>query len=103
MTAEYADATVDAVNKAITALVEFARTVARTQSTIQESPDDFSYLWRWSCELSMFRPRARAMITPRDILAWATGRGIAIEPFEFDALLKIDAAYLENLPKPKGR
>jgi hypothetical protein len=103
VTAEYAAAVVSAVNKAITALVEFARTVARTQSTIQEPPDEFSYLWRWICELSMFRPRARTMISPRDILAWATGCGVTIEPFEFDALLKLDAAYLENLPKQKGR
>jgi len=98
--AAYAWQVVREIEAAITDLVAFVGRAAATQSSILEPPDSvIAYLWRWLCEISNFRARPRTPIAPAEILAWSAGRGIAVEPYEFEALLRLDLAYLEHLPK----
>ena len=67
-------------------------------------PDDLDHLWRWFLDLSRGRRAGGfgpANLAWADLRAWADLTGNRPEPWELDALMRLDAAWLTaSLPKP---
>lgn len=63
-----------------------------------ECPDSMRYLWEYFTSLSKRRSGIgypSNAISNQELRSWAAGRGIALEPFEVEALEELEAAYLD--------
>jgi hypothetical protein len=72
-------------------------------------PDQGAHLWGWFADLSRGRQMGGmgpSRLTYADMQAWIALMGVAVEPWEIRALLRIDSAWLvcqaENKPKGNG-
>lgn len=65
-----------------------------------EIPFELRHVWGWF--LTLHPRRSQTSLTFQDISAWASLTGVQLAPFELDALIRVDDAYVaEQLRKVK--
>lgn len=76
-----------------------------TEKTFEEAPEEencpweVEYLWDWYCKLSGRRQSGMAAnpLLVTEIRSWAEGMRKNMQPFELDALIQIDDAFISYL------
>lgn len=68
-------------------------------------PGEAAYLWAWFHELAQGRPAGGfgpARLGWADILAWCRLMDVRPEPWEIQALMRLDTAWLVAMTEPKS-
>lgn len=89
-------------------LVEFVRLVYLAPITAphqDEPPEVAAYLWQWFSEIALSRTGngyGANPVQPSEILSWAKGMNIAMTPWEFSTLRRMEAAVIPILNRKKS-
>lgn len=89
-------------------LMSLQRQTGRVPAELRDAPELPAYaahVWRDFLDLHASRGSTGfgpARITWQDIACWQSVTGARLLPWEVTALLKLDLAYFDSLPKPKS-
>lgn len=70
----------------------------------EEPPEPMAYLWQWFTDLSMSRTGngyGANPIQPSEIISWAIGMNVALTPWEFGTLRRMEAAVVSVLNRKR--